>query len=464
MVVAVAASAAACLGLSGCVTAPPVEKPDGSDVPASFKAPEPWREVQPADHEPKGEWWSVFRDAELSRLQKLSADASPGARAAFHRVEESRATVRIDRAELFPSVFTGFRGQEERGSDTASTFASGTTRATIALPLDLEYEIDLWGRIRRQVEAAEADAAAAEADYRGVLLSLQTDLALLYFRLRTLDAEKQTLDEAVAGRKKALDLVNARFKAGDVAELDVAQAETELSTARAEAIGLERERRQLENGIAVLCGSLPSDFRLKTAPLSRDPAPIPGDFPSDLLERRPDVAAAERAVAAAGARVGAAKAAFFPSVRIGGGVSLESRALNLLFSSASGAWGYFGNISQPVFTGGALRARLDQKQAVLARTGEEYRLTVLSAVRDVEDALSAIDVLRRQAAAQAETVASARRTVEIAEKRYASGLVAYFEVVDAQRALLDAERGAVRLRGDRHAATVALVKALGGKW
>lgn len=452
-----------CGAAAGCAVGPKYTKPIPSP-PTEFKAPAPWKVADPADGAEKGEWWRVFGDSRLAKLETRAAEASPTVRAAFHRVEEARATVRIDRAGLYPTLFAGAGGNKTRGSGSSSGFAAGRTRATVSLPLDLQYELDLWGRLRRGVEAAEADADAAEADFRNTLLTLQTDLALLYFRLRALDAEQGVLDSAVETREKTLSLVRARFNAGDVAELDVAQAETELSAARAEAIGLERERRRLENALAVLCGEVASDFRIPVSPLEKDPPAAPAAWKTDLLERRPDVAAAERAMAAATARVGVAEAAFFPSVRLGSSLSLESRALNLLFNSGSAAWSLFGDLSQPLVDGGERAARHEAARAILAETGENYRLAVLNAIRDVEDALSALDVLGRQAAAQGETTASARRTVEIAEKRYQSGFVAYFEVVDAQRALLRAEQEAVRLRGDRHAAAVALVKALGGDW
>lgn len=450
--------------LPGCNLAPKYEPPQVA-LPVHFKTSGPWREARPKDHDARGNWWRVFGDSRLSALMQRAETNSPSLEIAMHKVDEARALARADRADLFPLVSFDASAKRSRGSGSIEhSFAGGVTTTRIKNTLDLEYELDLWGKLRNQAAAARAGTEAAEADYRHVLLTLQSEIALNYFALRSQDAEIALLKRAIDVRAKALDLAKARFKQGDTAQLDVAQAETELAAARAEAVGLEKKRAELDHAIALLTGTTPSVLSQSAAPLRGSPPAVPSAVPSDLLERRPDIAAAERLMAEENARIGVARAALFPSVKIGISDGGETSYLKKLVDAASHVWGLGPELEWPVFDGGRRGALTDARREKYLQAAASYRETVLKAVRDVEDALSGIAVLTRQAAAQAETVAGAQKTVDLAEKRYGAGLVAYYEVLDAQRTLLRAEQELTRINGERFLSTVLLIKALGGGW
>lgn len=456
--IAIAAAIAAC-------NVAPKYQPPGIALPAEFKTSGPWRRAKPSDHQPRGAWWADFRDSRLASLLQRAEAHNPTLEQALHRVDEARALARADRADLFPSVSFGGGVARNRTSGTLqNSFAGGRTRTVILAGFDLDYELDLWGRLRNQASAARAGADAVEADYRNVLLSLQSEIALNYFALRSTDAEIALLKRAIELRQKAFDLATARFKQGDTAQLDVAQAETELNSARSEAIGLEKGRAELEHAIALLLGKTPAEFSLPPLPLDQSLPSMPPSVPSDLLERRPDVAAAERAMAEANARIGVARAALFPSVRIGAAGGRESSFIEELADAASRVWALGPTVDWPVFDAGRRRAETDAARARYHQAAASYRGSVLKAVREVEDALSGLEVLERQSSAQDQTVTAAQRTVELAQKRYESGLVAYYEVLDAQRTLLRAEQDATRIRRDQFLSTVLLIKAIGGGW
>lgn len=450
--------------IPACNVAPTYQPPKVS-LPSEFKTTGPWRTATPGDHAPRGAWWREFRDSRLADLLQQAEAGNPTLELALHRVDEARAVARADRADLFPSLSLGGGTARTRTSGTLeNSFAGGRTRTVILIGFDLDYELDLWGRLRNQSSAARAGASAVEADYRNVLLSLQAEVALNYFALRSTDSEIALLKRAIELRQKAFELATTRFRQGDTAQLDVAQAETELNSARSEAIGLEKGRAELEHAIALLLGKTPSAFSVSSIPLDRAPPSIPGSVPSDLLERRPDIASAERTMAEENARIGVARAALFPSVRIGATGGLESSFIEDLADAASRVWGLGPSVEWPVFDAGKRRAETDAARARYNQAAASYRATVLKAVREVEDALSGLEVLRRQLGAQEQTVTAAERTVELAQKRYASGLVAYYEVLDAQRTLLRAEQDATRIRRDQFLSTVLLIKAIGGGW
>lgn len=449
---------------AGCDLAPPYQKP-APELPASFKTAGPWRKATPRDHESRGEWWRAFGDAKLGDLVRRAEANNPGLAAAVHRVEEARALARADGAERLPFVDVSASTRRSRNSGTLQgNFAGGRTITRLRGTLDFDYELDFWGRVRNQAAAGSARADAAQADHRGVMLALQADVAVNYITLRALDGEMAVLKRATEVRRKALDLARKRFAAGDTAQLDVAQAETELAETEAQLIGMEKPRARFEHAIALLIGSTPSAFSLGANPLTGQAPAVPASVPSDLIERRPDIAAAERAMAEMNAEIGVAKAALFPSVRIGLAGGRESSTVAKIANAASRVWGIGPEVTWPLLQGGGTLAKIDAVKARYDAAAEEYRGTVLEAVRDVEDALSDIAVLKRQSAAQAQTVASATRTVELAGKRYESGLVAYYEVLDAQRTLLRVEQEAVRIMGEHFLATVRLIKALGGGW
>ena len=450
--------------LASCNFAPKYQKPSVA-LPASFKTSGPWRMATPGDHQPRGNWWGRFGDSRLGGLMKQAEAANPTLEVALHRVEEARALARADRAELYPSL--GFTGSVWRTRSSGTVQGSSSAGRTITRDrgtLDVSYEPDLWGRVRNQARAGEANAEAEQARHRSVLLSLQGELAANYFALQAQDAEISMLKRAIGLRQKALDLARSRFKQGDAAQLDVAQAETELAAAESESIGLEKRRAELEHAIALLVGRTPSEFSLPDVPLEGRPPAVPKAVPTDLLERRPDIAAAEREMAAQNARIGVARAAVYPSVKIGLNAGLETSFIEQVAKAASKVWGLGPDIQWPIFDAGQRKAETDAARAVYDQMTAQYSATVLAAVREVEDALSGVDVLARQSAAQERTVESAQRTVELAQKRYEAGLVAYFEVLDAQRTLLRAEVDAVRTKGEHFLSTVLLIKALGGGW
>ncbi len=450
--------------LASCNLAPKYLAP-APKLPQHFKTSGPWRTAQPSDHEPRGRWWNSFHEPKLTALMQQAEAANPTLELAMHRVEEAKALARADRADLFPSILLNLSSKRTRSSGTVQGSSSaGRTITRDRGTLDASYELDLWGRARNQAQAGAAAAEAEMARYRSVLLSLQAELALNFFALKAQDAGISLLQRTIVLRQKTVDLARSRYKQGDAAQLDVAQAETELAIAESEAIGLEKKRAELEHAIALLVGKTPSEFSLPPMDLSGAPPAVPTSVPSDLLERRPDIAEAEREMAAQNARIGEARAARFPSVRIGLNAGLETSFLEQLTKASSKVWGIGPDVQIPIFEGGKLTAELAASKAVYEQTAAKYRSTVLSAVRDVEDALSGIEVLARQSIAQERTVASAQRTVEMAQKRYAAGLVAYYEVLDAQRTLLLAEVEAVHNQGERFTTTVLLIKALGGGW
>jgi outer membrane protein, multidrug efflux system len=455
----------AVLALPACNVAPTYLKPKPK-LPAQFKASGPWRTAKPSDHAERGQWWTLFKDARLSALLLQAQANSPTLQAAAHRVTEAQALARADRAGLNPIVSVGSTAQRGRGSGSmAFQFAGGRTRSVFATTLDLDYELDFWHRLRNQATAGKARAEAEASNYQSALLSLQSELALNYFALRAQDAQAALLRRTIELRKRTVELARTRQAQGDIAEIDVAQAETDLAATEAEGIGLETRRAELEHAIALLLGTTPADFSQATAPIAGTPPSVPPTMPSDLLERRPDIAAAEREMAALNAEIGVAKAALYPSVTIGITAGSQTSFLEKIADATSRTWGLGpAALDWPALTGGRVKANIVASQARYDQAAAEYKGTVLKAVREVEDALSTLHILQRQAAAQATTTESARRALDLAQKRYDSGLVAYYEVLDSQRTLLRAEQEATRLQGERYLATVLLVKALGGGW
>jgi len=457
--------------LAGPLTVGPDYQRPTNNVAAHYKAESlgAWKEGQPLDHLPKGAWWEIFGDETLNDLQRRATDANQELKAAVARVEQSRATARVARSELLPALDANPAWRRERYSPNQDPSFGDITANTFRAPLDLSYEIDLWGRVRRGVEGARADAQASLAAFHNVLLTLHADVSQNYFALRALDAEIATVVSNVGLRKEQVQLVRSRFEGGIGNELDVARAETELATAEAEAASLAKRRAELENALAVLVGESPAKFQLTAlaeANLKWNPQPpvIPAGLPADLLERRPDVAAAERQLAAANARIGVAKAAFFPVLRLTGSGGYVSGDIDNLFNWDSRVWSIGPSLSLPIFAGGRNRATYRRSQSAYEETVANYRQRILVAFGEVENSLSGIRHLSDQAAAQQRAVTSARRAAELAGERYRGGIVSYLEVVDANRATLQTERILAQLAGQRLTAAVQLVKALGGGW
>ena len=456
---------------AGLLTVGPDYQAPTNALPGQYKteAPGNWKEGRPLDNVPKDAWWTLFADAPLNALEDRAVQANQNLKAAVARVEEARSTARISKSDLFPSVNFDPSYNRQRYSPAAEPGFGNLTANTFSTPLDLSYEVDLWGRVRRSFEGARADAQATLAAYYNVLLTLQADVADNYFGLRALDAEIATVTSTVALRHEQVQLVRSRFDGGIGNELDVAQAETELASTEADAAALGRQRDQMENALAILVGENPSAFHLPAlTPANSDwhpqPPVVPAGLPADLLERRPDVAAAERTLASANAKIGVARAAFFPVLTLTGSGGFLSGDADSLFNWNSRTWSLGPSLTLPVFAGGRNRANLERSQAALAEAMALYRQQVLVAFGDVETSLADIRHLGDQAAAQERAVDSARHAADLATQQYRSGIVAYITVVDASRATLAAERANAELAGQRLIAAVQLIKALGGGW
>lgn len=451
------------------LTVGPDYRPPTNSSPANYKAAElgSWKEGKPLDQVPKGNWWEVFGDTGLNQLEAQAAHESQDLKAAVARLSQARATARVARGELLPSLSLDPGWTRQRYSPNQVPSFGNVTANALSVPLDFSYEVDLWGRVRRTFESARAQAQASLADYYSILLTLQSDVAQNYFGLRALDAEIAKVARTVDLRKEQVKLVRSRFEGGIGNELDIARAETELATTEAEAASLARRRTELEDALAILVGANPAVFRL---PASRSndwnpvPPEIPAGLPADLLQRRPDVAQAERLLASANARIGAAKAAFFPVLSLTASGGYLSGELDNLFNWDSRVWSIGPSISLPLFAGGRNRANYHRSQAAFDEAVARYRQQVLVAFGDVENSLSGIRHLAVQAAAQQRAVAQARRAADLATQRYRSGIVAYIEVIDADRDALQSERANAQLAGQRLITTVQLIKALGGGW
>lgn len=425
-----------------------------------------WKQAVPADAIARGDWWRVFEDTTLDGLERQAAENNQELKAAIARVTQARAVARTARADFFPSLTLDPSATRVRYSESVFALGGDHVINDFRVPMDLSYELDFFGRVRRSFEGANADAQARVAVFETALLVLKADVAQNYFALRTLDSERDILRNTIKLRGEALDLVKARFTGGAASELDVSRAETELHSVEAELIAVDRNRAETEHALAVLVGKPATEFAVKELPLEVGVLPpvVPAGLPADLLERRPDIAAAERTLAAANARIGVAKAAFFPVVRLTGAGGFESLDVDSLFNWESRAWTIGPSLSLPLFQGGRNRANLKRAQATFDENVALYRQQVLVAFKEVQDALTGSRLLDQQAAAQERSRASARKSADISNTRYKAGLVSYFEVVDSERTALTAERESARLAGQRLVTSVQLIRALGGGW
>ncbi len=459
-----AAGAAALLAVAGCTVGPEYVRPTVATPPA-YKELEGWKVAEPQDATMRGAWWEIFRDPQLDALETQVSISNQSLAAAEAQVRQARAAVQAARASYFPVVSIGAAVTSSR--QPTSLGGGAAKRHTVteySLPLAASWELDLWGRIRRTVESQQASAQASQADLASARLSAQAALAQSYFALRTLDAQRQLLDATVADFQKALELTQNRYTSGVVSRADVVQAETQLKTAQAQAIDVGVQRAQLEHAIAVLTGTPASTFSLPPAPLAGTPPPVPASVPSELLERRPDIAAAERQVAAANAQIGVAEAAYYPTLTLSGSTGLIGTALSDLFSWPSLVWAVGGAITETVFEGGLRRAQTAAARAHYDATVASYRQTVLTGFQEVEDNLAALRILNDEAQVQDDAVKAARESVSLTTNQYKAGTVSYLDVVVAQTAALTNERVAMDLLGRRMTAAVLLFEALGGGW
>jgi len=437
-------------------------------VPTDYKeTPQNWKPAEPADQALRGKWWEVYQDPQLNALEEKINISNQSLKAAQAQFTQARATVRYSRADYYPTVTAGVSATRERYSGNRPlnlTPGTGETANDLVIPVDMSYEPDVWGRVRRSVEAARANAQATLADLESVSLSVHAELAVDYFQARELDAEAQLLDSTVSSYARQLELTNDRFKGGIASQVDVAQAQTQLETARAQTIDVREQRTQFEHAIAVLIGEPASTFTLPVAVLSETPPVIPPGLPSELLERRPDIAANERLMAAANANIGVAKAAYFPLFNLFPSAGFESTTIVNWLSGASAFASVGASAVVTAFDVGRRRAASDQARAAYDQAVANYRQDVLTAYQEVEDNLAALRLLEDESNTETAAVAAAEHSLALSNNRYKGGVTAYLEVITAQTTALANERTAVQISGRRMVDSVLLIKALGGGW
>jgi outer membrane protein, multidrug efflux system len=454
--------------LSACAVGPEYKKPL-LEMPSGWKVEAPFRVGTPGDALPKGPWWLRFNDPQLDALQAKALAGSPNLAIAGARLTQARAALTGASAGQFPQV--GVTGRDVRSrisanrpltNNNAPNFS--TTQTDMVLGLTASYEVDLAGRVSSLVQGAKAQSEQSAADFENVRLLLTTDLATAYFNLRAIDIEQDVLARNIELQKRSLNLAKNRRELGAASGLDVAQPQALLDSTLVQVDVLRRTRAQFEHAIATLTGTPAPQFSL--APLAKavEPPPVPLGMPSDLLERRPDVASAERAMAAANAQIGVASAAYYPSVSLGALIGSQSRLERLLFTGPSGIWSLGFTLAQPLFDGGRINANVESTKAGYEATVAIYRRTVLNAMQEAEDGIIGLGALERAHAQAKVAVASASRVLDIATTRYEGGIATALDVITAQQSLLASERLAAQLQGQRLLVTVFLIKALGGDW
>jgi len=457
---------ASMLFLAGCAVGPRYQRP-AVEVPPTYKEAGNWKTAQPNELSLRGNWWEIFQDPQLNALEQQVSVSNQNLKAAQAQYTQARALVRFNRADYFPTVGVGASASRTRVSSNrapVNAIGNGRTNNDFQLPVEMSYEVDAWGRVRKNVESFREQAQASAADLATVNLSVHTQLALLYFQARSLDAQEQLLNSTVQYYEQALQLNVSRFQGGVGSEVEVQQAKTQLETTRAQAIDVGVARAQFEHAVAVLIGKPPASFSLPPLPLRTPPPPIPAGLPSELLERRPDIASAERQMAAANARIGVAKAAYYPLLNLTAAGGFESGAITTLLQGPAGLWSVGATAFQTLFDGGRRRAASDQAIAVYDQTVASYRETVLTGFQQVEDNLAALRILEKEAQTQNEAVLAAQKSLELSIQRYKGGVTSYLEVTVAQSAALADEATAVNILGRRMVAAVQLVQALGGGW
>jgi len=451
--------------IGGCSVGPKYSKPT-TQIPPAYKENANWKTAQPSDQAQKGNWWEIFQDPQLNALEEKVNVSNQTLRAAVDRYQESRDVLRQTRSSLFPLVNAAVTGSQNRQSRNKATFGgtAPVNYSDLVLSGDVSYEADVWGSVRRSVQSSRALAQASAADLETIRLSLHAELALDYLTLRGLDAQKKLFDTNVDAFDKALQLTESRFQGGVASREDVDLAATQLEQTRAEDIDITSSRDQFEHAVAVLIGQPASSFSLDPAPSPAIPPVPPPGLPSELLERRPDIAEAERRVASANEQVGIARAAFFPTITLGLVAGFESGKFPDWLTGPSAIWSIGASAAETVFDAGRRRAVSDQAIATYDEMVADYQQTVLTSFQEVEDSLSDLRVLDEEAKTQDAAVAAANRALDQSTNRYKGGLDTYLTVITAQSAALANERTAVSLLTRRLTSTVLLVKALGGGW
>jgi len=456
----------AVLQLAGCTVGPKYHPPV-FQAPPAYKEAGDWKPAQPNDQNLGGSWWTIFQDPQLDALEAQVNVSNQNLRAAEAQYRQARAALRYSRADYYPTVTAAPSATRERTSGRRpppTSVFDGITYNDFVLPFSVAYQADVWGRVRKNVESYREQAQASAADLATVNLSMQADLAVDYFQARSLDAEEQLLNSTVKQYEQALELNENRFQGGIASEVEVEQAKTQLQTTRAIAIDVGVARAQYEHAVAILIGKPPAEFSLPPLPLTAPPPHVPISIPSELLERRPDIAAAERRVAAANAQIGVAKSAYYPLVNLSASGGFESSAITTLLNGPSGLWSIGLSAVGTVFDVGRRRALNDQARAAYDFQVAVYRENVLTGFQQVEDNLAAVRILENEAKVQDEAVAAAQRSLDLSVTRYKGGVTSYLEVITAQSAALGDEVTAVNILGRRMANTVLLIQALGGGW
>jgi NodT family efflux transporter outer membrane factor (OMF) lipoprotein len=455
------------LGLISCKVGPEYKRPPAANPPAYKEIPPDnspqaaeWKQAQPSDAMAHGKWWEIYHDPELNALEEQVNISNQNVKAAEAQFREARYAVRIARSNLYPTVTAA----PLVGASRSAIAATPSTAAEYELPVDVSYQADIWGSIRRSIQASVETAQATFAQLENARLSYQAELAQDYFELRGTDAANDLLETTVKSYQDYLKLTQDRFRGGVASGADVAQAQTQLDTARAQEIDYGVARAQFEHAIAVLTGKAPADVSVSYHPLSIMPPPVPVGVPSALLERRPDIASTERQMAAANEQIGIAQVAYYPSLSISGGAGFEGLQFLKWFSWPDRFWAIGAQLSETLFDAGKRRAQVGQAQAGYDYTVANYRQTVLNAFQQVEDNLAALRVLEDEAGAEDDAVKAAQNSLDISTYQYKAGVVNYLTVITEQAILLQDQVQAVNIHTRRMSASVLLIEALGGGW
>jgi multidrug efflux system outer membrane protein len=455
---------------AGCTVGPRYSRPaPPAPPPAAWKTQPPWQEAAPKDSIPKGAWWQVFNDSALDAYEQQLLQANQSLVAARDRLDQARSLARVATADMFPQLSADPSALREHSGSNRPLAGQAPpvlpyTQNVYTVPFSLSYEVDLFGRVRHNVEGANASLQSTAADLQNVQLVLTAELAADYFTLRELDAEFQVVQESVGYQQKGLDLVKSRHDGGIASGLEVAQQATVLDSTVSQLALVQQSRAQFEHAIAVLVGQSASSLSLPVAPLRATPPPVPLGVPSDVLERRPDISTAERLMAFQNAQVGIARSAFYPHITLSGSGGWQSRDLGPLLNAPSLFWSLGADALQPIVEGGRNRANLAAARAAYDQSVANYRQSVLTAFQEVEDGISNLSTLSQALATQGAAVDDARLALKIANNRYIGGVTSYLDVINAQTTLLTSERLQTQLLGQQMVSSVFLVKALGGGW
>jgi outer membrane protein, multidrug efflux system len=452
------------LAFTACTVVGPDHQSPGMNLPASFsQGGTKWNRQSPESLPKPRPWWRLYKDPTLTSLVERSLASNQDLAASAARLRQARSLSQVARSRYFPAVDIGLAADRSQTRARGSNNGGGLENS-VTIPINYSYELDLWGGRARQVESAEASEAAAAETLNALALTVASEVAQTYWALRAVDADRALFARTVELRREAFGLLTRQRDAGAISGLDLSRAGTEVATAEADRIGLDRDRMELVNALAVLTGSAATGSSVPERTDLPEPPQVPVSVPSELLRQRPDIRAAERRVAAANADIGVASAAFYPSVSIGASAGLDAASVSQLFKSSALVWSVGPSLTLPITGQKLLHYQRDAAVAAHEAASAEYRQTVLNSMREVENALQGASILARQQQAQEEALASARQTFELSTTRFKAGLVSFLDVVDAERTRLDAERRTHAARGERLAVSVALIKALGGEW